>query len=363
MAPNPNLQRLREAGVSIWLDTLSRELLDTGGFAGLIRDYGVTGATSNPTIFAKAITDSDRYDGQLRALAAGGERDTQELFFSIALDDVRAAASLLRPAYEDSGGSDGFVSFECTPDLADDTAATIAQATSLWRRLGQPNVMIKVPGTAAGLPAIEELTRRGVNVNITLLFSVGRYEQVIDAYLRGLSARAGAGEPIDTIASVASFFLSRIDTKTDARLDPGSPIRGQVALASARVAYQRYQAKFTGPGWQGLRDRGARPQRPLWASTGTKNPAYSDVLYVAELIGPDVVSTMPEQTLRAFADHGVVARTLDADPDAASRVLAGAADAGIDLDAVTAGLEREGVRSFCDSYHQLMACIEHKLGR
>jgi transaldolase len=363
MAPNPNLQRLREAGVSIWLDTLSRELLDTGGFAGLIRDYGVTGATSNPTIFDQAITDSDRYDGQLRTLAASGERETQELFFSIALDDVRAAAGLLRPAYEDSGGSDGFVSFECTPDLADDTAATIAQATSLWQRLGQPNVMIKVPGTAAGLPAIEELTRRGVNVNITLLFSVGRYEQVVDAYLRGLSARAGAGEPIDTIASVASFFLSRIDTKTDARLDPGSPVRGQVALASARVAYQRYQARFTGPGWQRLRDRGARPQRPLWASTGTKNPAYSDVLYVAELIGPGVVNTMPEQTLRAFADHGVVARTLDADPDAAERVLAGAADAGIDLDAVTAELEREGVRSFCDSYHQLLACIEHKLGQ
>jgi transaldolase len=363
MAPNPNLQRLREAGVSIWLDTLSRELLDTGGFAGLIRDYGVTGATSNPTIFDQAITDSDRYDGQLRTLAASGERETQELFFSIALDDVRAAAGLLRPAYEDSGGSDGFVSFECTPDLADDTAATIAQATSLWQRLGQPNVMIKVPGTAAGLPAIEELTRRGVNVNITLLFSVGRYEQVVDAYLRGLSARAGAGEPIDTIASVASLFLSRIDTKTDARLDPGSPVRGQVALASARVAYQRYQARFTGPGWQRLRDRGARPQRPLWASTGTKNPAYSDVLYVAELIGPGVVNTMPEQTLRAFADHGVVARTLDADPDAAERVLAGAADAGIDLDAVTAELEREGVRSFCDSYHQLLACIEHKLGQ
>ena len=361
MAPNPNLRRLRAAGVSIWLDTLSRDLLDSGGFAELIRDYGVTGATSNPTIFAKAITDSDRYDGQLRELAASGERDTQELFFSLALDDIRVAAGLLRPVYEDSGGSDGFVSFECTPDLADDTAATIAQATSLWQRLGQPNVMIKVPGTAAGLPAIEELTRRGVNVNITLLFSVERYEEVIDAYLRGLSARADAGEPVDTIASVASFFLSRIDTKTDPQLDPGSPARGQVALASARVAYQRYLAKFAGPAWERLRDRGARRQRPLWASTGTKNPAYSDVLYVSELIGPDVVNTMPDHTLRAFADHGVVARTLDADPDAAQRVLATAAAAGIDLAAVTTQLEREGVRSFCDSYHQLLACIERKL--
>src|SRR5215468_9707659 len=270
VAPNPNLQLLRDAGVSVWLDTLSRELLDIGGFAELIRDWGVTGATSNPAIFAQAITSSDCYDGQLRKLVAAGERDPRELFFSLALDDIRAAARLLRPTYEGSSGRDGFVSFECTPDLADDTAATIAQATSLWHRLDQPNVMIKVPGTAAGLPAIEELTRRGVNVNITLLFSVDRYEQVIDAYLRGLSARADAGEPVDTIASVASFFLSRIDTKADALLDPGSPARGQVAIATARVAYQRYRAKFAGAAWERLRDLRARTQRPLWASTGTK---------------------------------------------------------------------------------------------
>jgi transaldolase len=361
MALNPNLRRLREAGVSIWLDTLSREMLETGEFAGLIDDYGVTGATSNPTIFAKAITDSDRYDGQLRTLVAGGERDTQELFFSLALDDIRAAARLLRPAYEHSGGSDGFVSFECTPDLADDTEATIAQATSLWRRLGQPNVMIKVPGTAAGLPAIEELTRRGVNVNVTLLFSVERYGQVIDAYLRGLVRRADAGEPVDTIASAASFFLSRIDTKIDERLEAGSPARGQVALASARLAYQRYRAVFAAPGWARLGDLGARPQRPLWASTGTKNPAYSDVRYVAELIGPGVINTMPEHTLRAFADHGAVARTLGADADDAERMLAAAAASGLDMAAVTAELEREGVRSFCDSYHQLLGCIERKI--
>jgi transaldolase len=361
VAPNPNLRRLREAGVSIWLDTLSRELLETGEFAELIDDYCVTGATSNPTIFAKAITDSDRYDDQLRRLVAGGERDLQELFFSLALDDIRAAAGLLRPAYEDSGRDDGFVSFECTPDLADDTEATIAQATSLWQRLAQPNVMIKVPGTAAGLPAIEELTRRGVNINITLLFSIERYEQVIDAYLRGLSARAGAGEPVDKVSSVASFFLSRIDTKTDALLDAGAPARGQVALASARVAYQRYLAKFAGPAWERLRDLGARPQRPLWASTGTKNPDYSDVRYVAELIGPDVINTMPEHTLRAFADHGAVARTLDADPDGSERMLAAAAAAGLDLSVITAELEREGVRSFCDSYHQLLGCIERKV--
>jgi transaldolase len=361
MPSGPGLRRLRAAGVSIWLDTLSRELLDSGGFAELIQGWGVTGATSNPTIFAKAITGSDRYDDQLRSLAARGVRDPQELFFSLALDDVRAAARLLRETYEQSQGSDGFISFECTPDLADDTERTIAQAVSLWQRLDQPNVMIKVPGTAAGLPAIEELTRRGVNINVTLLFSVERYQQVIDAYLRGLSARADAGHPIDQVTSVASFFLSRIDTKADALLAEDSPLRGQIAIASARVAYQRYQARFTGAPWQRLRERGARPQRPLWASTGTKNPEYSDVRYVSELIGPDVVNTMPEQTLRAFSDHGVTARTLDADPAAADRILAATAAAGIDLAAVTSELEREGVRSFCDSYHQLLDCIERKL--
>ncbi len=358
MAPNRNLLRLREAGVSVWLDTLSRELLDSGGFAELIRDWGVTGATSNPTIFAKAITGSDRYDDQLRKLVTAGERDPQELFFALALDDVRAAARLLRPAYEQSRGSDGLISFECTPDLADDTEATIAQATSLWHRLAQPNVMIKVPGTAAGLPAIEELTRRGMNINVTLLFSIERYQQVIDAYLRGLSARADAGEPVNEIASVASFFLSRIDTKADALLDEASPLRGRLAIASARVAYQRYQAKFSGPEWERLRELGAQRQQPLWASTGTKNPAYSDVRYVFELIGPGVINTMPEHTLRAFGDHGTTARTIDADPAAAERTLAAA---GIDLAGVTAQLEREGVRSFCDSYHQLLDCIERKI--
>jgi transaldolase len=362
VAGNPNLNQLHEAGVSVWLDTLSRQLLDSGEFAALIRDCAVTGATSNPTIFARAITGSDLYDEPVRALAAGGERDPRELFFSLALDDVRAAAQLLRPAFDRSGGSDGFISFECTPDLADDTGGTIAQATDLWQRLGRPNVMIKVPGTEAGLPAIEELTRCGVNVNVTLLFSIERYEQVIDAYRRGLEARAKAGAPVDGITSVASFFLSRIDTKVDAQLPGSSPLRGQIAVASARVAYQRYLAKFTGPEWERLAQAGARRQRPLWASTGTKNPAYSDVLYVAQLIGPDVVSTMPQQTLRAFADHGRVARTLDADPTAAEQILIDAERAGIDLGAVTGELEREGVRSFCDSYHQLLECVEHKLG-
>ena len=361
MAPNPNLKRLHEAGVSIWLDTLSRQLLQSGEFAELIRHYSVTGATSNPTIFARAITGSDLYDGELREVTAAGERDTRELFFSLALDDVREAARELRPVFDQSSGRDGFVSFECTPDLADDTEATIAQAIDLWQRLGRPNVMIKVPGTTAGLDAIEELTLRGVNVNVTLLFSIKRYEQVIDAYLRGLTRRASDGQPLEGISSVASFFLSRIDTKVDAQLPEDSPLRGAVALASARVAYQRCRDKFAGPEWERLERLGATVQRPLWASTGTKNPDYSDVLYVAELIGPDVVNTMPDQTLRAFADHGQVEATLQADPEAAEQTLADAAKAGIDLVGVTAELEREGVQAFCDSYRQLLACIESQL--
>jgi transaldolase len=365
MMPDTRTARLRalqSAGVSIWLDTLSRELLESGKFGELIRDSGVTGATSNPTIFAKAITGSDRYDDQLRRLAEGGDHDLQQLFFTLALDDIRNAARELRPAYQQSGGQDGFVSFECTPDLADDGEGTIAQALELWQRLGEPNIMIKVPATTGGLAAIEELTRRGVNVNVTLLFATARYEQVIDAYLRGLTARAKDGEPLHRIASVASFFVSRIDTKIDAQLPESSPLRGRVAIANARVAYRRYQAKFAGSEWKRLRARGANAQRPLWASTGTKNPDYSDVRYVSELIGPDVINTMPEQTLRAFADHGEVTRTLDADPTAAQETLADVDRAGIDLGAVTAELEREGVDAFCDSYEQLLRCIKGKLG-
>jgi transaldolase len=361
MSPNPNLRRLHDAGVSIWLDTLSRDLLQGGEFAELISDYSVTGATSNPTIFAKALSESDLYEDQLRGLASDGPRDTQELFFSLALDDIREAARLLRPAYDAASRRDGLISFECTPDLADDTEATIAQATDLWSRLDRPNVMIKVPGTEAGLPAIEELIKRGININITLLFSIDRYEQVIDAYLRGLSARAQAGEPIDKITSVASFFLSRIDTKVDAQLPEDSPLRGRVALASARVAYQRFLSKFSGPEWERLAALGANHQKPLWASTGTKNKAYSDVMYVAQLIGPEVINTMPYQTLRAFADHGEVSRTLDRDPEEAERTLAEAAAAGIDLDQVTFELEREGVKTFCDSYAELSETIESEL--
>jgi transaldolase len=275
---NTRLQALQSAGVPIWLDTLSRELLRSGEFAELVREYGVTGATSNPTIFAKAIIGSERYDSQLRRLAESGVHDLQQLFFTLALEDIRDAARELRPVYEQSGGRDGFISFECTPDLADDTEAIISQALDLLERLDEPNFMIKVPATTAGLGAIEELTRRGVNVNVTLLFATERYKQVIDAYVRGLSTRANDGEPLHPIASVASFFVSRIDTKVDEQLPEDSRLRGGVAIANARVAYECYQTKFDGPAWERLRAQGANAQRPLWASTGTKNPAYSDVL-------------------------------------------------------------------------------------
>jgi transaldolase len=352
------LEQLHHAGVSIWLDTLSRDLLDSGAFATLIADHAVTGATSNPTIFANAITGSDRYDEQIRGSAA---RSAQQLFFELALDDVRRAADTLRPAYDASDGRDGFVSFECTPDLADDTGATIEQALELWERLARRNVMVKVPATEAGVPAIDELTARGVNVNVTLLFSLARYEQVIDAYLAGLERRVAAGQPVDGIESVASFFVSRVDGKVDALLPAGSDLRGRVAIANARCAYRRYRDRFGDKRWLALRDAGAHPQRPLWASTGTKDPTYSDVLYVEQLIAPGVVNTMPERTLHAFADHGDASRDFGENTAAAAETLHRAEEAGIDLTAITAELEREGVRSFCDSYRDLLDCIEAKL--
>ncbi|MGH2824890.1 MAG: transaldolase [Thermoleophilaceae bacterium] len=293
-------------------------------------------------------------------------RDPQELFFELALDDVRRTADLLRPTYDESEGRDGFVSFECTPDLADDSEATIEQALELWDRLARPNVMIKVPATESGVPAIEELTARGVNINVTLLFSVARYEQVIDAYMSGLERRLAAGEPVDAIASVASFFVSRVDAKVDPVLPAESRLRGRVAIANARLAYARYLDRFSENAcltdvvrWLALRDAGAHAQRPLWASTATKNPNYSDILYVEKLIARDAINTMPQATLRAFADHGDLQHPLGV-AGAANATLRRARDAGIDLNAITAELEREGVSSFCDSYHQLLDCIDTK---
>lgn len=356
------LQQLDEAGVSIWLDTLSRDLLDTGEFARLVDRWSVTGATSNPTIFDKAIRQSRRYDDQLQEILASSRRDARAIFFDLALEDVRRAADVLRPVHEASGGRDGFVSFECTPDLAYDTAATIDQAMYLWERLDRPNVMIKVPATEEGLGAIEELTRQGVNVNVTLLFSVARYEAVIDAYLTGLERRLRGGQALDGIASVASFFVSRVDAKADPLLGDGSPLRGRVAVANAHVAYQRCRARFSEPRWTALAAAGARPQRPLWASTGTKDPAYSDLLYVEELIAPGVINTMPLATMLAFADHGRIRPGIDAAAQQPERILDDTRSVGVDLDAVASELEREGVASFCASYQELIACIEDRAG-
>jgi transaldolase len=357
------LQRLHDAGVSIWLDTLSRDLLASGEFERLIAGSAVTGATSNPTIFAKAITGSDLYDEQLRAAVARGIEHPRGLFFGLALHDVGDAADRLRGVHDASGGRDGFVSFECTPDRADDTGATIEQATGLWNRLARPNVMIKVPATAAGIPAIEELTARGVNVNVTLLFSVDRYEQVIDAYVAGLERRLSAGHTVDAIASVASFFVSRVDVKADASLPADSPLRGHIAVANARRAYGRYRRRFADERWRALRQAGAKPQRPLWASTATKDPAYSDVLYVEELIAPAVINTMPMTTLEAFADHGEIRHMQNEDERCADEILHRAQAAGVDLRELTAQLTDDGVRAFCGSYEQLLSCIETRLAR
>jgi transaldolase len=347
---------LRQAGVSIWLDSLSRDMLEDGHFAGLVGELGVTGATSNPTIFAKAIGGSDRYDSQLRRELGAGLSDPRELFVALAVEDVRRAAALLRPLHRATRGEHGFVSLEVTPDVAHDADATIAQALDLWQRLDAPNAMIKVPATTAGMEAVEELTVLGVNVNVTLLFAVERYEQTIEAYLRGLERRAHRGEPLAGIRSVASFFVSRVDAKADARLPADSPLRGRLGIANARVAYDRYRERFAGPRWDWLAERGATAQRPLWASTATKDPAYRDVVYLEQLALTGSILTVPEPTLLAFADHGDLGRTAPVDDRAAEHVL----DALPPLAEVTEELEREGVEAFCASYGELLDSIRER---
>lgn len=352
------LDGLRAAGVSIWLDTLSRDLLETGHFEWLQRERAVTGATSNPTIFANAIVGSDRYDEQLASLVEAGVDDPRERFLELALEDVRRAARTLRQVHERSRGDDGFVSIEVTPDLAYDSTATVAQAADLWRRLAAPNVMIKVPATEPGVAAITQLTAAGVNVNVTLLFSVTRYAEVVEAYLSGLERRLEAGLPLGGIRSVASFFVSRVDAKADARLPTGSALRGTVGIANAQAAYQRYQAAFQGERWRRLVEHGATPQRPLWASTAPKGAAYRDVLYLERLALPGSIVTVPEAILDAFADHG------DPRPAASAQDLRDGlevAAAAVDLDAVTAELEREGVEAFRASYAELLASIEQRV--
>jgi len=354
------LQELRRFGQSVWLDYVRRGLIESGELKRLMDEFAVAGITSNPTIFNKAISGSTDYDRALRALVEGGERDARTLFLRLAVEDIAMTADVLRPVYDQTDRGDGFVSLEASPGLAHDTAGTIAEVKDLWHRLSRPNVMLKVPGTIEGAPAVEELTAQGININITLLFDVKAHEQVALAYIKGLEHRLDAGQPVDSIASVASFFVSRVDTAVDALLPETSPLRGKTAVANAKIAYQIFKRLFTGPRWERLAAGGAHVQRPLWASTSTKNPAYSDVLYVEELIGPDTVNTMPESTLRAFADHGRVRPTLEEGLDEAQRVISSLADVGIDLDAVTAKLLEEGVESFSKDYDKLLEAIDAK---
>jgi transaldolase len=352
------LRHLQDAGVSIWLDDLSRKLLDGGDFMRMVQEQAVTGATSNPTIFAKAISDSDHYDRQLRLALEAGLSDPQEIFFELALEDVHRAADALRAVYELTDGRDGYVSFECTPDLADDAEATVRQALEVKRRLDVPNLLIKVAATDAGITATQELIARGVSVNVTLIFSLSRYGQAISAYWDGLARRAGAGKSLTGISSVGSFFVSRVDEAVDPWLPPDSPLRGRIAIANAELAYACYMGSLETARWQALAAKGARPQRPLWASTGTKNRDYSDVRYVEQLVGPGVINTMPRATLDAFADHGDVGATLSADASLADQLLDELAEADADFDALTTELERRGIESFRESYRELLGSIE-----
>jgi transaldolase len=358
------LRALHEAGQSTWLDFLRRGLITGGGLARLIGEDGVTGVTSNPTIFARAIGESSDYDEAIGRIASQGTTNPIDIFYDLALHDVRMAADLFRPAYEQSRGTDGFVSFELEARLAHDAQRSIAVAHELVERIGRPNVMIKVPGTGESVQVVEELTAAGVNVNITLLFSVEMYEEVALAYLAGLERRLAAGDALDGVASVASFFVSRIDTVVDALVPDGSPLQGRVAIANAKRAYQHFLRLFSGERWLRLAEAGARVQRPLWASTGTKNPAYSDVLYVEELVGGDTVNTMPEATLDAFRAHGRVRPgAVRQGIDEADATLTQLAEQGIALETITAQLLEDGLAAFDADLAKVTRTIESKLGQ
>ncbi len=372
MKTNP-MVALGAAGQSPWLDYIERGLIVSGGLARLVSEDGIKGVTSNPTIFEKAISGGHEYDAQIQALAAAGT-GVLEAYAAIVSEDIRRAADVLRPVYDATGGADGFVSLEVEPALASDTGKTAARAEELFRLVGRPNVLIKVPGTVEGLPAVEELVARGVPVNITLIFSVKRYMDVAEAYLRGLERRAASGGDVRRVASVASFFVSRVDTAVDKALDgivtmaPGSPraetaisLKGRVAVANARLAYARFREIVASPRWAALAARGARVQRPLWASTGTKNPKYSDVKYVEELVGPDTVNTLPPQTIDAFRDHGTVADVLTGKEAEARAVLDELGVLGIGIEDVCETLVRDGVKSFAVSFDKLIAAIDRRL--
>jgi transaldolase len=355
------LHDLAAAGTSPWLDNIQRGWLGSGEFRRML-GKGIVGVTSNPTIFQKAIAESSDYDAAIRALAGSGMSPT-DVFFELAVADVQGAADQIRHVYDETGHLDGFVSFELPPAMANDTEASIAAAPEFWERIARPNIFIKIPGTAEGVPAIEESIFRGINVNVTLLFSLENYEQVHWAFIRGLERRLEEGEPIDDVHSVASFFVSRVDTAVDKLLPEGSPLRGTVAVANAKLAYQRYLEIIADDRWRELAARGARVQRPLWASTGTKNPEYSDTLYVDNLIGPDCVNTMPNATIDAFLDHGTVRRTVDEDVEGARRTVEQLAEAGVDLDDVTRQLEIDGVEAFIASFDSLGDTIRQELDR
>lgn len=366
------LQKLNEAGQSIWLDFIDREMLRNGELERRIAEDALTGMTSNPTIFEKAMAEGTAYDEQL-ANAPGG-LSAWERFELIETDDVRSACDIFAPVYERTGGADGFVSIEVSPASAHDTDATVLEACRLWAMVARPNVMIKVPGTEEGAVAVERLTAEGVNVNITLLFSRAAYDSVIEAYMAGLEERVAVGKPIHQIASVASFFVSRVDTEVDKRIDEklanATPaeaerlekLKGRIAIANAKLAYALFRERFQGPRWEALAAKGARLQRPLWASTSTKNPAYRDVMYVEELIGPDTVNTMPPATIEAFRDHGVVKRTVDTDIDGERKRIAELEDLGISLESVTDKLLVDGLKSFQKSFESLLSRIETKSG-
>ncbi|MGH7538069.1 MAG: transaldolase [Gemmatimonadales bacterium] len=363
MSANP-LVRLVELGQSPWLDFITRDLVQSGALGRLIEEDALRGMTTNPTIFEKAVAGSDLYDADIAALTARG-LEPAHVFEALAIADVQEACDLFRPVYNDAEGQDGFVSLEVSPTLAYDAAATVREARRLWSAVGRRNLMIKIPGTHPGLAAITESLAAGINVNVTLLFSVDRYAEVIEAYCAGLERRLAHGQPIDRLASVASFFVSRVDTKIDPLLDAigtdaARALRGTIATANALVAYERFERSFAGPRWDALARHGAGVQRPLWASTRTKDPAYADVHYVEALVAPRTVNTLPPETLAAYRDHGApVVRVHEMLPAATGRLRA-LAGLGIDLAGVTRALEEEGVAKFAASYTALLSGVEAK---
>ncbi|MBB3085628.1 transaldolase [Geodermatophilus sabuli] len=364
MAQNEKLAELSEAGVAVWLDDLSRDRIRSGNLQSLVDEHSVVGVTTNPTIFAAAISGSDSYDDQLHALAVR-RVSVEEALRTITAADVRDACDLLAPVAQRQPG-DGRVSLEVAPGLAHDTDATAAEAAHLWWLVDRPNLFIKIPATEAGLPAITTSIARGISVNVTLIFSLERYRAVMDAYLSGLEQRISADPDAELggIASVASFFVSRVDSEIDKRLDEAgadAALKGKAALANAQLAYQAYEEVFSSDRWKALEAKGARPQRPLWASTGVKNPDYPDTLYISELIAPGTVNTMPEKTLMAYADHGSAGTPVQKTYDEAAAVMQAISDAGVDLDDVFRVLEEEGVQKFADSWDELTESVRTQL--